>query len=300
MRKSSLSKKEITIIFLVVLVVVFLVKNSLVFNGEQLEGIVYKSKNLIVQKLEKGQERNCEKTLVVLGNGWNVSVDNKDKVTEHDPFFAIPKEEVRLLKGKSYEILTAYFPFECQGIDQTGQELAQFINHNYGGYKVIMIGHSKSGVCFANLSKWLEANGEDAIVVTVSAPYGGVKSDEENLQKLNALEQWLYPKIIVSHRTNDDITKDSSFLLETADFTGLSTREFYNIRSVLLENSYAYDQSILIFRWIDNKFNVNGDGVVGFKEQQAPIQEKSEFIIGASHQSSMINAIKLLKKEGIL
>lgn len=297
MRKSkSLSKKLTAIIGLAIIGNIAILKSIFVWKEEMLKGITYKSDNLIIQTLDKGEE--SKETLVVLGNGWNVSVNKDDRVTKHDPFFLIPKEEAKLLDGNGYEIITAYFPFECDGINQSGQELAQFINTHYQGYQVILIGHSKSGVCFANLSKWLEADGEDATVITVSAPYGGVKSDKDNLQNLNKVEKAIYPKIIVPHQTNDDITINSNFLEDVSDFSGLETRNFYCVKSILSEKTS--DPVSILLKWTDNKFGIDGDGIVGFKEQKPPVKPKEDFVVWASHQASMQEAIKLLKSKGIL
>lgn len=292
---------EITSIFLLVFISIFAVlKKIFVFKGEHLKDIIYKSDNLIVQTLKKGNKKHGKK-IVVLGNGWNVSVvDKNDRVTKHDPFFLLPKAEVKLLEGrKDCEIITTYFPFECSGIEQASWELAQLLNDKYEGYEIILLGHSKSGVCFANCSKWLHADGENATIITVSSPYGGVKSDKENLQKLNEFQQWLYPKIIVSHRTNNDITIGSHFLMERADFSGLSTRNFYCVKSLLLEKTSLNPIEIAL-KWVDHKLDINGDGIVGFAEQTPPIEAKKEFVVKTSHQGSMQEAIKLLKKEGIL
>ena len=298
MRKSK-SLLKVTGIFLLVSIVAFIsIKKIFVFRGQYLEDILYKSKNLLIQKLEKSKHQEGRKTLVVLGNGWNTSVDSNNKVTTHDPFFLLPKTEVRLLSGKNYEIITAYFPFESLGLNQAGWELAQFINNQYKDYRIILLGHSKSAVCFANASKWLEANGLNATIITVSAPYGGVNSDKENCQRLNAFQQWLYPKIIVSHRTNDDITKSSPFLLKTADFSGVSTRNFYCVKSILPEKSI--NPIDLVLEWVDSKFEIEGDGIVGWQEQKPPIKPDKEFVVKKSHQGSMQEAIKILKKEGIL
>lgn len=163
---------------------------------------------------------------------------------------------------------------------------------------VILLGHSKSGVCFANACKALKATGNEVKIITVSSPYGGVKSDSENLQKLNGLLKMLYPKIIISHKTNHDITKGSSFLNDIADFSGLEERQFYSIKSKL--PSKTYNPMELLFKWIDMKFQINGDGIVGFKEQSVPIQNCIEFTIEATHQASMQKAIKLLKEKKIL
>ncbi len=295
-RKSTNLSKVGAAVFLATSVGI-LVTRRLIFvqKGEVLENVLYKSDEIIIQKLQQGDASN--KILIVLGNGWNVSVDEENKVTEHDPFFLLPTGEVKLLSGKGYEIITAYFPFECSGIEQPGRELASFINTYYQGYKVFLIGHSKSGVCFANLSKWLNVDGKDANIITAAAPFDGVKSDDENLSKLNNFEKVIYPIIIVPHRTNDDITMNSEFLNDVADFSGLETRNFYCVRTLLQKPS---DPIAFLLKWVDTKLEIGGDGMVGLLEQKPPVEPTKEFIIDASHQSSMQKAIKLLISEGIL
>lgn len=298
MRKST-SLSIFMVLLIVSLIIYVIIRSIFSFKGDVLKNISYKSKNLIIQDLVRHTSSGL-KILVVLGNGWNVSVDTNNKITEHDPFFLTPRDEANILKeNKNYDIITAYFPFECDGLNQSGIELVNYINKKYKNYKVIMIGHSKSGVCFANACKWLKVTVKDSLVITVSSSYGGVKSDKENLEKLTTgFSKWLYPKIIVSHRTNDDITKNSKFLKEVADFSGLESRSFYNIRSKLPRKTYKPME--LLFRWLDNKFEIAGDGIVGYDEQTSPILNCKEFSIEATHQSSMQIAIKLLKKEGIL
>lgn len=79
-------------------------------RGYRMKNIIYKNNNLILQRLKKGKA----KTLVVMGNGWNVSLDSNNRITKHDPIFQIPKGDLKLLHGciMDYEIITAYFPFE--------------------------------------------------------------------------------------------------------------------------------------------------------------------------------------------
>lgn len=87
-----------------------------------MKNVIYKSPDLIIQKLKEGSS----KTLIVMGNGWNISLDDNDRITKHDPISMIPKKELKLLIGgkKDYEVITVYFPFECSGIDQSADELS--------------------------------------------------------------------------------------------------------------------------------------------------------------------------------
>lgn len=288
----------LSIFFLVLLCIIVDViwRSIFVCKGYKMKDIQYKTNNLIIQKLRKGRSN----TLVVLGNGWNVSVDNKNYITQHDPFFLLPKGEVKLLSegNREYEIISAYFPFECNGIEESGIELAKYINKNYKNYKIILLGHSKSAIQFANLSKWLDTKGNVVKIICVSAPFGGVISDEENLSKLNWLEKKLYRKIIVPHKVNDDITKNSNFLENVADYSGLFSRDVYLVRSMVNPHILSPINNFLYY--FDNKLGINGDGVVGFNEQYYRCGWTDHIIVDWCHKDSMKKAIKELKKQRVL
>lgn len=293
------TKLELIAILLVLFICAVYLIWSIIFitNDYMFKNIVYKSNNFVLERMQKGKK---DSTVLVYANGWNISVDAKDKVYLHDPIATLPKAEIKLLasEGKEkYEILFGFYPFEASGLNDPSIELAKFLNENYAGRKIILLGHSKSAVHFANAAKWLDANGSDCKTILISPPFGGVNSDDVNLGKLNKLQSFLYRRFIVKHKVNDDITKGSYFLENIADFSGLSSREVYLIRSKVSSEDKSLINQFFVF--LDSKLEIEGDGMIGYEEQKCPYDCKEISII-ANHQSASQVAIKELIKRKIL
>lgn len=265
-------------------------------TGYHMKNVLYKSSNLIVQKLKEGRSR----TLIVMGNGWNVSLNDNDRITKHDPIFIIPKKELKLLIGGNadYEVITAYFPFECEGIDQSARELADYLNHNYCDYKIILLGHSKSAAQFAQTLNYLERDEKKLKLIFVSPAFGGVISDEEVMSTLCLLDRIIYRLIFVPHKVNDDITKRSYFLTKVADFSKISEHEAYLIRSRISRKPFDLINAYLLH--LDRKLSILGDGIIGYNEQYYDADWTQEFIVRASHSGSMALAIQKMKDLSIL
>ena len=265
-------------------------------KGYKMKNILYKNNNLILQRLKKGRT----KTLIVMGNGWNVSIDNNCRITKHDPIFQIPKSDLKLLRDamRDYEVITAYFPFECEGIDQSAKVLANFLNHNYCDYNIILLGHSKSGAQFAQTLNYLKRNEKDVKLILVSPAFGGVISDEEIMSTLGVLDRIIYRTIFVPHKVNDDITKGSYFLTKVADFSEISRHEAYLVRSRVTHKPLDLINNYLLH--LDRKLSINGDGIIGYDEQYYDTKWTKEFSVIASHNNSMALAIKKMKDLSIL
>lgn len=265
-------------------------------SGYYMNNILYKSSNIIIQKLKEGRA----KTLIVMGNGWNVSLNDNDRVTKHEPIFMIPKKELKLLIGGNadYEVLTAYFPFECEGIDQSARELADYLNHNYCDYKIILLGHSKSAAQFAQTLNYLERDEKKVKLIFVSPAFGGVISDEKVMSTLGLLDRIIYRLIFVPHKVNEDITKGSYFLTKVADFSRISKHEAYIVRSRISCKPFDLINAYLLH--LDRKLSILGDGIIGYNEQYYDADWTQEFIVKASHSGSMALAIQKLKDLSIL
>ena len=265
-------------------------------SGYYMNNILYKSSNIIIQKLKEGRA----KTLIVMGNGWNVSLNDNDRVTKHDPIFMIPKKELKLLIGGNadYEVLTAYFPFECEGIDQSARELADYLNHNYCDYKIILLGHSKSAAQFAQTLNYLEKDVKDVKLIFVSPAFGGVISDEEVMSNLGLFDRIIYRLIFVPHKVNEDITKNSYFLTKVADFSKISKYEAYLVRSRINRKPFDLINNYLLH--LDRKLLILGDGIIGYNEQYCDADWTQKLCVEASHNNSMALAIQKLKDLSIL
>lgn len=261
-----------------------------------IKDVLYKDSNLIIQKLKKGKSR----TLIVMGNGWNVSLNDNNRITKHDPIFMIPKKELKLLIGGNadYEVITVYFPFECEGIDQSARGLANYLNHNYCDYRIILLGHSKSAVQFAQTLNYLEKDEKKVKLIFVSPAFGGVISDKKVMSTLGLLDRIIYRIIFVPHKVNDDITKGSYFLTKIADFSKISKHEAYLIRSRIGRKPFDMINAYLIH--LDRKLSIIGDGIIGYNEQYCKANWTQEFTVEASHSGSMALAIRKMKDLAIL
>ena len=235
-----------------------------------------------------------------MGNGWNVSLNDNNRITEHDPIFMIPKKELKLLIGGNadYEVITVYFPFECEGIDQSARGLANYLNHNYCDYRIILLGHSKSAVQFAQTLNYLEKDEKKVKLIFVSPAFGGVISDKKVMSTLGLLDRIIYRIIFVPHKVNDDITKGSYFLTKIADFSKISKHEAYLIRSRIGRKPFDMINAYLIH--LDRKLSIIGDGIIGYNEQYCKANWTQEFTVEASHSGSMALAIRKMKDLAIL
>lgn len=286
---------HVLLVCMVIFVIIYIVWRSIFqCKGYHMKGILYNSQELIVQCLKSGTSN----TVIVMGNGWNVSVDRNSRITKHDPIFLIPKKELELLKeGKEdYNIITTYFPFECSGIDNSAAELAYFLNKYYYGYNIILLGHSKSAVQFAQMLNYL--NGRNLKLIFVSPAFGGVISDEKVMSTLGILDRIMYRLIFVPHKVNEDITKGSFFLREVADFSKISEHESYLVRSKVWKKPFNIINNYLLH--MDRKLGILGDGIIGYEEQYCDVKWKREFTVYASHSDSMAVAIQELEDISIL
>lgn len=265
-------------------------------SGYFMKNILYKSSNLIIQRLCEGKS----KTLIVIGNGWDVSLNSDNQIVKHDPIFRIPKKDVKLLNegNASYEVITAYFPFECEEIDKSAMELAYYLNHNYRDYKIILLGHSKSATQFAQALNYLDRDEGDVKLIFVSPTFGGVASSEEIKANLGLLDRIVFRLLFISHKVNDDITKKSYFLTKVADFSKISNYKAYLIKSRINRKFFNLLNYYLVH--LDKKLALIGDGIIGYNEQYCEADWTQQFNIEANHISSLTVAIKEMKDLSIL
>lgn len=286
---------HVLLICMVIFVIIYIVWRSIFqCKGYHMKGILYNSSELIVQCLKRGTSN----TVIVMGNGWNVSIDSSNRIIKHDPIFLIPKKELKLLQeGKEdYNVITAYFPFECTGIDNSAAELAHFLSKHYYGYNIILLGHSKSAVQFAQVLNYLDTG--NLKLIFVSPAFGGVISDEKVMSSLGILDRIMYRLIFVPHKVNEDITKGSFFLREVADFSKIPEYEAYLVRSKVWRKPFNIINNYLLH--LDRKLGILGDGIIGYEEQYCDVDWTREFTVYASHSDSMAVAIQELEDISIL
>lgn len=256
-------------------------KRMKVREGMKIKTVLYKSSNLLLLGL---RNRKSNKVFIIC-EGLSMNVDDDNLVTKKDPYMTIPVEES--YDGLRGDIILMYFPFECKGLEKAGDELADYVNWNMYNYdNIVLLGHSKAGVCFANMARWLN---RATTMVFISSPFLGTKIADPTYvsKKLNFIEYKIYNKIYSKHDVDKDIMPESRFI-KNADFSGITNHVCINvisetetIRSIedisawFLNNRLKYDKS---------------DGIVEVRSQEYLRQKYpgiKTIYVDASHMNSL-------------
>ena len=251
-------------------------------SGKAIGEIVYKTKNIVIEKVQDGTDNN---KCYIVGTGYSLSVDDNDLVSLHDPFM----DKFSIDIDKSVTAFSFYFTFESSGLEESSRELAAFINGLDSKYKKIyLIGQSKCGVCAYNASHYCDKN---ITLVTISAPFKGTPTADKNcvkkLLKRNVLRLF-YDNMFSNHNVDKDIIPNSKFLnnLEKPKYL-----EHINIMSKLCKIKGISD--FFLYFW-DKSLKLNGDGVVPYDSQN--IDSTRSVTIDSSHAHSLENGIRELEK----
>lgn len=280
-------KKKIIIFILAIIIIVgiaIFLRIIFIFNGEILENILYKSDNIIIQQVQDGN-----RNLIILGSGYSLSIDEQNKVVSHDPLMILPNIEFQ-----EETVMSIFYPFESEGLEDAGKELSTFVNSIMQEYdSITLIGHSKCGVCFANAVKWIEH--KNVNIVTISAPFQGTPIAERSIVKdLNWFEERVYTLIFSNHAVDQDIVPNSEFI-QNADYSGLENCTHINIVSECPQKSISPLDVVLTY--LDKKVGIKGDGIVPKTSQQYisysnTIKEE----IKATHATSLKIGVAIVKK----
>lgn len=277
-------KKKMTVFLIIVIAVTVFVRIIFVCNGDALENVVYKSHNLIIQQVQCGN-----KNLVILGSGYSLSIDSQSKITNHDPFMIFPSNHF-----KDETVMSVFYPFESNGLEDAGKELSDFVNsieHDYTS--ITLIGHSKCGVCFSNATKWMTCNNLN--IVTIAAPFKGTPIvDKELMSKsFNFFDQLTYSLIFSNHVVDQDIMPNSNFI-NSADYSGLKNCTHINIVSNCPQKSYSPIDLMLMY--LDKKGYIQGDGIAPSSSQRyANYTNTIQKEIYATHATAFDIGVELAK-----
>ena len=281
-------KKKKIIIFTLLLILIgliFLVRTTFVKEGDVLQNVVYRSENLVVHVAKEGTNEK----LVILGSGYSLSINEQNKITNHDPLMIMPStKEYR----DNTTVMSIFYPFECKGLEEAGKELSIFVNEIAKEYdEIILIGHSKCGVCFANAAKWIQ---QTVTIATVSTPFNGtlIADRKTILEKLGFFEKIAYTLIFSDHQVDKDIIPESNFI-KNADYSGLQEHHHINIISTCPSKTLNPIEWFLIY--LDKKY-VNGDGIVPEMSQKLTLDQTTEKNIKATHATSLQKATIYLKE----
>lgn len=279
-------RKKIIIFILAAIIIGITIFLRIIFvcNGEVLKNVIYKSDNLIIQKVQDGN-----RNLIILGSGYSLSIDEQNKIIKHDPLMTLPN-----IKFQKETVMSIFYPFESEGLEDAGRELITFVNSIIQEYdSITFIGHSKCGVCFANAVKWVQH--KNVNIVTISSSFEGTPIADKDMmfQKLNWFEKRIYSLIFSNHSVDKDIMPNSEFI-KNADYSGLENCTHINIVSKCPIRSMNPLDSILIY--FDKKAEIEGDGIVPKTSQCISYSNTIEVEIEATHATSLRIGIELVKK----
>ncbi len=286
--KRSIWRGSIIATVLAILAGYIVMKKIFVMKGEKAGEILYQSDNVILQVLE--QNKNA-KNVVILGEGYSKSVNKEGVITHCDPLMVKPNTK---LFNQDTQVIYVYYPFDVEQQQErlgiAGQEIASYIN-DYQAENIVAIGHSKCGVCFANMAQWLNRK---ITIVTISAPFKGtVVADKTFKETMNCFESSIYNSIFSNHQVDKDIIAGSCFL-EQANYNGLAKQNHINIVSACQKESCNLIDKILSY--INDKYSIDGDGIVPLESQLMEYENTIQILIEASHATSMEKGIEVAKQ----
>lgn len=280
-------KKKIIIFILAIIIVGIAIMWRIIFvcNGDILKNVLYKSNNIVIQQTQKGN-----RNLIILGSGYSLSIDEQNKIVNHDPLMILPNIEFQ-----EETVMSIFYPFESKGLEDAGKELSYFINSIMPNYdSITLIGHSKCGVCFANAAKWIEC--KNVNIITISAPFQGTPMADKELmfKRLTWFEERIYTLIFSNHNVDKDIIPDSNFL-QNADYSGLEHCTHINIVSKCPKKSRS--PLDIILKYLDKKGKINGDGIVPEISQHSAFYSNTILKnTEATHATSLEIGVTILKE----
>ncbi len=258
---------------------------SFVFNNKIMDKIVYKTKNIIIQKIQEGKKRQ---KCYIIGNGNSLSVDTNNVVTKHDSCMKNFYPKI----NNDNTVYTVYLTVECLGLNESSKEIAQFVNNLSEGYdRIFLVGHSKCGLCFYNASNYCEKN---ILLVTISTPFSGTilanKKAVEKKLKFKIFKK-IYNIIFNNHFVNQDIMPNSHFIQNMPTVT---YKQHINITSSF-KNLFSCKNIIDLFLFIMDKFmQINGDGFVPLTSQSSNDAWTINLI--CSHAKSLKKGLEIIEK----
>ena len=254
---------------------------KLVKKGQYLENVVFKGRNIIIQQIQRElRSKRC----IVIGNDHSLSVDENYNITLNDP--GMSKFSVSMRNT----VYAFYFTFESDGLLESSKEIADFVNNlSYYYEEVILVGHSKCGLCVQNAKQFITR--KNTIVTTISAPFEGTviadkKSCEAKLK--NPVLIKIYNKIFSDHNVDKDIMPNSEFI-QNMNRNNVDLNITSSVRCVS-DCSNIMDLLLLIF---DKMMGIDGDGIVSLKSQTACLCNES-INIHCSHATSLQKGLEIV------
>lgn len=263
----------------------FILKNHL------LKGVVHKTENVVIQKIQEGKKSD---KCFIIGNGNSLSVDSNNLVTFHDPCMM----EFNPMLDEDYTVYVFYFTFEAAGLEEAAKDVANFVsdiwfNNDY--LKIILVGHSKAGICALLTTKECAC---PTILVTISTPfYGTIVADKEKSERILKFRPLIfcYRKIFSNHNVDKDITPRSR-LANPLPYA--ICEKHINIISSITKLSDCQDILDLMLLFMNWYMKIAGDGIVPTSSQSLTIvsgKRIRQIKIFSSHAHSLIDGLEITK-----
>lgn len=247
--------------------------------------VLFKSQNVLLLRTSSIEQKS--KTAFIICEGSSLSIDELNIPYKWDPYLKVPnkREYKRTLDG---DIIMMYFPFECKGLEDAGRDLSYYINENMYSYdNIVIIGHSKAGVCIANMARMITRK---AIFIFVSAPFEGtiINGTEKVKAMLSNKEYQIFRKYYTQHAVDLDVWPKSSFLKNVVDFSGIKKHFCVNVIS---ECKDIYTCKDIVFKYFVARMGYkHSDGLVLVSSQESLTQMYpllKTVHIDASHAESL-------------
>lgn len=260
-----------------------------ILKNQHLAGVVYKTDNIIVQQIQKGtKNERC----YIIGNGHSLSLDDENRVIKHDPLMKEFKPEI----SKEHTVYAFYFTFECDGLEISSYEISEFVNEQYEVYeKLILVGHSKCGVCLTNASYFCL---QPIYLVTISTPFYGTVIAEKKMVEARLKNKFyiaIYNMIFSNHKVDRDIATNSEFIENLTKPVCVKHLNIISCFRVIFDCKNLTD---LVLYMANKIMNLKGDGVVPLASQVYS-NECKEIGLFCSHASSLKQGLKIVEYEKI-
>lgn len=252
--------------------------------GDHWSKIVYKGENLYIQQIKKGVNR-----AVLIGNGHSIELDENDCIKWADP--GMYEFHPRIERNEA-AVYAFYFVRKRANLEKASKELASFVDQIQPNFnRMILIGHSKSGICVEEACNYTERLVN--VCISISAPHAGTisASGKPFAEKMrNPVMAAIYLKNFSDHQVDRDILPQSEVIKKVK-----RPRCKVHINFVsALELKTAWKNVVdLGSLWLDRRVGMYGDAIVSKKSQEVEWTD-CEQKINCSHARSLQVALKLI------
>ena len=254
--------------------------------GDHFEMVSQRGKNVIIQQISG---RRDARRVVIIGNGHSIELDDKNNVIWKDPGMRrfTPK-----FKQKDIAIYAFYFVRKVANLEDSAKELADFISSISRSQEVILVGHSKSGICVERACDYARRRVD--VCVAVSTPHQGTiaASDWAFARALgDGVVAKIYQKAFSDHQVDRDILP--------FNMSGKNMKKPVNcIKHINVVSVIDWHKSIhpvdLGSMILDNMASTDGDGIVSERSQRVGWTDR-EVRFYVSHARSLNKALRYVE-----